>query len=287
MRLPDRAVSRVTNLSIHSNESAMKRVTQLICLAACTAAMAQTTYAGSVSTIDCNVDLYNLTGYTANDFDYIIAGLVETDVKKLYSGPLNKFTDAEVKPWPDATNQSGILVHFFGAEVPDGEGVHVGYEVGVHGLQGVAAVDAYWSWNGAKLGSPSVLCGGLQNTYREAQITNSGQSTVWVQRRALYQEAIVDLDDLYRGGSVWDDASLVDSMLIELEAGESLLHTFGETDHGSYILVTDVFLDSAGNTRQSTVFTSVNYTPEPSMVGLLGAGLLGLLWMRRRPLRGI
>ena len=223
--------------------------------------------AGHIQTIDCNIDAYNLTGTTANDFDIKLGGVAASDINQVFLRPAQYFPNVTV------TEESyGALIHYSGLEVPNGGRVHIGYEISPSGPWGT--IDQYWSLDGARLGGPEFLCN-QPTDYRDGNVTNTSSSDVWIRRRVAYQAGAVDLDeDLVRDSAFYDSAVLIDTDPIALLQNQTSRHRFADFGHGSYTTIYDVCADAQCLNVTQTVFNSVFYTPEPGVVGLLALGTL-------------
>lgn len=233
--------------------------------------------AGHITTMDCNIDAYNLTGQTANDFDIQLGGVAKSEVLKTFH---NIFPNVEVTEQP-----YGSLIHYYGREFAPGDSVHIGYEIFPAGP--IGTIDQYWSYDGAKLGGPAFRCN-KPTIFSDGNVTNTGSTDVWIQRRFAVEPDAVDLqNDLNTGTSFWNNATLIDQSPIALLAGATADYAFANVGAGSYTMMYDVCSDaqcSAGHVSE-TVFSSVYYTPEPGVLGLVGsAGLaaLGASALRRR-----
>ena len=258
------------------------RIVASLAVAVCTA-LPFMSHAGAIKTIDCNIDAYNLTGRTANDFDIVLRGVSKAEVNRLYQNtryfPNVDVTDIFIKNDP---NDPGILIHYWGKEVRAfTDPVHIGYEISPSGP--IGTVDQYWSWNGDRLGGPEFRCN-LPTTHVDGSVTNPGTAPAWVQRRVAYQSGPVDLvDDLVLGSTLWANAQVIDQSFVEIAGDTSLPYTFADQGHGAYVMMYDVCADMAcTGGRVQTVFNAVYYTPEPSSLALLVAGLAGLAVRARR-----
>lgn len=233
--------------------------------------------AGSIRVIDCNIDAYNLTGTTANDFDIKLSGVAAGDISRVFLRPAQYFPDVSV-----TTESYGALIHYSGREVANGDSVHIGYEIFPAGPWGT--IDQYWSFNGARLGGPTFLC--TQPTdYLDGDVTNTSSSDVWIRRRVAYQPGEVDLnDDLVRDSAFFASALLVDTDPIPLLQNQTSSYRFTDFGHGSYTTIYEVCADAQCNQLTQTVFNSVFYTPEPGVLSLMALGGL-LLAASRAPRR--
>jgi len=243
--------------------------------------LAPAAHAGRIAVIDCNIDAYNLTGQDANDFDIKIVGATAADVRRTYLRPTQYFPNVAV------TDQTfggvpGVLIHYSGTTVANGERVHIGYEIFPSGP--IGTIDQYWSFDGARLGGPDFRCT-LPTSYRDGTIENTGATDVWIQRRTYFQSAPVDLDDdLVRGSVLFGAATLVDTTAVALASAASLPYTFADQGHGAYVMIYDVCSAQACDeaSRIQTVFNTVYFTPEPGSLALLALGGLAVLGIRRR-----
>lgn len=232
--------------------------------------------AGAVRTIDCNIDAYNLTGQTANDFDILLRGTAPAQISRLFLRPGQDFPEVEVRDTAD-----GALIHYHGMEVANGGRVHVGFQIFPAGP--VGTIEQYWTWNGTPLGGPDFRCTPPLDPL-DGRIQNTGISDVWVQRRVAIQENPVDLqNDLVRGSALWNAALLLDVAPVALDAGTTLDYRFGGGGHGSYTMMYDVCGDLACTNVLQTVLQSTFYTPEPALPLLLAWPAAWLLLSRRRP----
>lgn len=239
------------------------------------ALIAVVAHAGHIETIDCNIDAYNLTGQTANDFDIRLGGVSAAEVRKVYQSFFPNVT---------VTDESyGALIHYFGLDVAPGERVHIGYEISPSGP--VGTIDQYWSYNGARLGAPDFLCN-KPTSFRNGNVTNTSTSDLWIQRRVQIQADPVDLQtDLIVGSAFWASASVIDSTPISLVAGSTASYIFADEGKGAYAMIFDVCGDAACSSLRETVFSAVYYTPEPGAMSLLavaGLAALGGSRLRRR-----
>lgn len=229
--------------------------------------------AGHIQSIDCNIDAYNLTGTTANDFDIKLAGVTASDVSQVFLRPARYFPNVSV-----STESYGTLIHYSGRDVAHGESVHIGYEIFPAGPWGT--IDQYWSLDGNRLGGPEFLCNPRQD-FRDGNVVNTSSSDVWIRRRVAYQEDAVDLnDDLVRDSAFFASAMLVDTDPIPLLQNQTASYRFSDFGHGSYTTIFDVCADARCNSVTQTVFNSVFYTPEPGAWSLLVLGGLLLAAMR-------
>ncbi len=237
--------------------------------------IAMAAQAGHIQTIDCNIDAYNLTGSTANDFDIQLSGVTADDIRQVFLRPAQYFPDVSV-----STESYGALIHYSGREIASGDSVHIGYEIYPAGPWGT--IDQYWSLDGARLGGPEFLC--RQPTDRlDGRVTNTSAGDVWIRRRVQDQAGAVDLaDDLVRSSSFFAAAQLIDTDPIQLLQNQSTDYRFADLGGGSYTMIYEVCSDArCGNVTQ-TVFSSLFYVPEPGVLGLAGLGLL-LLAASRPP----
>lgn len=225
--------------------------------------------AGHVRNFDCNIDAYNLTGSTANDFDIKLGGVSASDITQVFLRPTQYFPNVSV-----STESYGALIHYSGREVASGDAVHIGYEIYPAGPWGT--IDQYWSLDGARLGGPEFLC--QQPTDRlDGRVTNTSSSDVWIRRRVAYQAGAVDLaGDLVRDSSFFASAQLLDTDPIQLLQNQSTDYRFTDFGGGSYTMIYEVCGDAqCGNVTQ-TVFSSLFYVPEPGVLGLVALGCLAL-----------
>ncbi|MBI5258289.1 MAG: hypothetical protein HY855_17420 [Burkholderiales bacterium] len=226
--------------------------------------------AGHITTVDCNIDAYNLTGHTANDFDILLGGVAPADIGKVFLRPETYFPQVEV-----TAQTYGALIHYSGREVPHGGAVHIGYEISPSGP--VNTIDQYWSWNGTRLGGPAFHCA-APTIERRGDVTNTSGADVWIQRRVVARPAAVDLQaDLVRLSAFWTGALVIDGNPIALPQGQTRSHLFDDIGHGSYTLMYDVCADALCQDIRQTVFSSAFVTPEPGAAWLALAGALAML----------
>ncbi|MBL8382150.1 MAG: PEP-CTERM sorting domain-containing protein [Burkholderiales bacterium] len=238
-------------------------------------------HAGSLRTIDCNPDMYNLTGRPANDFDILLGNFQPANLLEVYTDPLrvrNPFPDYSV------TDLGGgdVLVRYFGAVVPDRAAVHVGIRVAAGVGNGVVK-DQYWTWDGANIGAPAFRCNLLPQDYNDGSVTNTSTiDAYWVQRRVLYQMSQTALSDLLPGTTLWNSAALIDSAPVLVGAGQSLAYGFGVSGDGSYILGYDVWTDNNGQVGElaQRVMQAYHVVPEPGTLLLVGAALVAAFGRR-------
>lgn len=233
--------------------------------------------AGSIRTIDCNIDAYNLTGTTANDFDIKLSGVAASNISQVFLRPAQYFPNVTV-----STESYGALIHYLGREVAPGDSVHIGYEIFPAGPWGT--IDQYWSFDGNRLGGPEFFC--TQPTdYLDGNVTNTSSSDVWIRRRVAYQPDAVDLnDDLVRDSAFFASALLIDTDPLQLLQNQTSSYRFADFGHGSYTTIYEVCSDAQCNNLTQTVFNSVFYTPEPGVLSLMALGGL-LLAASRAPRR--
>ena len=235
--------------------------------------------AGTVELLDCNIDAYNLTGQTANDFDVRLPGMGSSSLTQIYGGSRRFFPQVTVTDEVDGTR-----LHFFGAEVADGGAVHIGYEIKPPGV--VPTAEQNWSSNGAPLGAPVWGCTRPMANFRQAEIVNPGTDTAYVRIRAQFVSGPISLaDDLIRDSALDLGAMVVTPVAIQLTAGQSANYGFDDFGHGSYVTIFDVCGDAACAKVMETVFNAVQYTPEPGSGALLAGALAAaaLASRARRP----
>lgn len=260
----------------------MNRILGGLLVAAFGVGISVTAEAGSIRTIDCNPDMYNLTGQTANDFDIVLGNIDASDVSGVYSDPTlshNPFPTHTVSDLPDGN----VLVRYSGAEVPDRTSVHVG--ISVPYLSGNPyVVDQYWTRDGINIGSPTFRCNLDPVSYTDGAIRNAGSTAAWVQRRVLHLSNSVTLDQLLPDEALWSAASLIDAAPVRVGAGQSLGYVFANSGDGAYLMAYDVWNDdsNAPGALSQRLMQAFNVVPEPSPLLLLVCPALVFAFRGRR-----
>ncbi|HWA83097.1 MAG TPA: hypothetical protein VG820_06690 [Fimbriimonadaceae bacterium] len=196
-----------------------------------------------------NFDAYNNTGQTANDFEVFLGGVIPSSIFHTYTGPLG---------FPVSTitaNPTGTTVHWTGGSVAPGGKAHFG--VGFSGNQ-PSPVTYTWTFNGQPIGGlPSTWQGwNFSSTVRQDVIRNFGTTPVFVQRRWLIVSGPLKLEDLIRGGDIWNAGHLIDSGFVPVPAGGTLTFDFppNVTAGSWYVLMYDM----SGGTSTGLTMTFLN-----------------------------
>ena len=237
---------------------------------------AQSIVNGSLS----NFDIWNFTGVTANDFELDLTGVNPGQITGLYTG---NYPNAAV-----TGNGNPTTVTWSGSSTPSGTSSHFGVTFGGADLDMMpSAVNYSWTLNGQRIANlpPSwqywiCLRGGL---VRRDVIRNLWNTSMFFQRRVLIVQApSMDLTDLFRGGTFWNNATVIDASPVSLSAGSDLTYDFAMPAGPDQwaVMMYDV-IDANGNI-QATFLNGVNCVPEPTSILALGVGLAGLLSRRRR-----
>ena len=231
-----------------------------------------------------NFDVKNDTGYTANDFHLELDGVSSSDVNSLWTGSYPNL----------AMSGSGdLVIDWTGATTANGATAHFG--VGLDGDDNPSAFNAYWTLNGAKLGTGRQ--GGFQDWFlsggqvQDVILNPVGSPTLWIQRRTNTSNGLIGLGDLLVGGALWNGATLLDNQPVQLLAGASLTYNFPAlgpiTQQVNEVMMYDVFADNSGapGPLQMTFLNAASVVPEPGTLSLLGAGAIMVLlyaWRRKR-----
>jgi hypothetical protein len=220
-----------------------------------------------------NFDVRNGTGQTANDFEVILYGVEAAKLNNLYTGD---YPDVQVTPVA-----GGVKVRWTGSSTAPGTWDHFG--IGLNGNVNPTSTEFYWTFDGGQLPLPPPrtwqnwqVVGGVARDV----IWNWASHPMWVQRRILTQPGEVSLEDLMRGGSLWNQATVIDTSRVQIGHGGSLNWDFPITSDISYLMMYDVF-DSVTGGRTMTFLNAAKVCPEPASLIALICGL-GTVMLRRK-----
>jgi hypothetical protein len=224
-----------------------------------------------------NFDVFNRTGLTANDFEVILLGVSATDLGSLYTGD---YPNATV-----TTVAGGVKIRWTGDTTLNGTWSHFG--IGLKGNLNPTSTEFSWTFNGGALPVPpprqwqdwNMVNG---NTVARDVIRNQGPDPFRVQRRILTLPGpnVVELNELLRGGALWNQALLIDTTPVEILGGANLNWDFPVTDDINYMMMYDMF-DSQTGERMMTFLNAVQVCPEPGVLSAV-ACCLGTALLRRR-----
>ncbi|HVT13613.1 MAG TPA: hypothetical protein VHE55_15215 [Fimbriimonadaceae bacterium] len=165
-----------------------------------------------------NFNVTNDTGQTANDFEIFLTGIPPIDLVHFYTGSYPNYTvlgtpTTTIVRWTGGTTAPGAVSHF---------GVTITNAAQPSGV-------AYnWTFNGQPIGPlPSTWQGwNFQPGVRQDIIRNYGTTPIAVQRRWLVFTGNLQLEDLVRGGPIWNEGHILDTGFKVIPGGGTLTFNF-------------------------------------------------------------
>jgi len=233
-----------------------------------------------------NFDVWNRTGFIADDFEVALEGILGANITDLYNGAFNPFADGVVT----TEGNFGVIrwSPLPGVQVNPDQKAHFGFKIRGN-LTPVSQIFR-WTQQHEPL-NPRVPVDGQkwraltgQQRATEAQtrgtivvensIPNLSLESRWIQRRTNTTSGPVILDDLLAGSPLDLGATTLDPMPVPLPPGAEILHLFS-IPPGSYAVMIVDFYDDVGGapgTIQGTWFDAVeaNFAPSVPSVSMWG-----------------
>lgn len=214
-----------------------------------------------------NFDVWNYTGQTANDFELTLVGIKPSQIGYLYTGNYPNTTITQVG--------SSTVIRWTGSSTPNGGFAHFGVTlIGVDMSVSPVRVRFTWTLDGVVIGAPpspwqfwEVDLSTGQFIRRDI-IRNPTNTPIWVQRRvAISVQPSMSLDDLMRGGNLWNEGILIDREPVAVPPGGELTFDFVMPNSRAWaVMMYDVFQSPTGR----RVATFLNATNDMNQVGTNG-----------------
>lgn len=197
-----------------------------------------------------NFDVWNRSGYIANDFMVTLGGVISGSIENIYNGIFCPFPNGHTEPATDGT----VVKWGPGpGQVNPGQKAHFGFTI-AGGLTPLS-YSFQWTQNNVVISTVPVSAGTWRTLSGQRmawparnRITNDSPNMIWVFRRVNFSMVPIVLDDLLIGMPLEATSTAIDPGPVPLQPQGSITFDYYYVPDGAWgvVMVVDYFDDAGG-----------------------------------------